>query len=265
MLKSKLCFLFFFGFGLIALQSCEKVIDVNLKNASPVIVIEGVVTNRVDSQYVQIRRTASFDQPNVFPEVSGAVVTISDGTGRVVMLREKRPGYYVVHNFTGRSGRTYSLKVLVDGNEYTAQSTMPNQVNIDSIGISVTSFFDEERKIVQLIYKDPAKVKNYYRYKLKINGKSSDNIFAFDDSFTDGRTVNRELFDFDLSSKSGDKAEIEMQCIDASVFRYWQGVDQNQSRGGASTTPANPISNISNGALGYFSAHTVQNEDIIIP
>lgn len=249
----------------IIFASCEKVIDVNLKNASSVIVIEGSVTNNIDSQYVQIGRSVNFNQSNEFPDVTGAVVTITDNTGRVVTLRERRPGFYMARNFTGNPGNTYSLKVLADGKEYTAKSTMPSQVNLDSIGVSVTTFFDEERKSIQLIYNDPADVKNYYRFKLKVNGISSDNIFPFDDSFTDGRSVNRELFDFDLDAKSGDVAEIEMHCIDAVVFRYWQGVDQNQSRGGAATTPANPVSNISNGALGYFSAHTVQHEEIVVP
>jgi len=265
MLKNIIYKVFLLVFTVIVCTSCEKVIDVNLNNASSVVVIEGVVTNRADSQYVQIHRTVNFDEPNTFPAVTGAIVTIADNNGRVVTLKERRPGFYMTHNFVGRSGNTYSLKVVANGKEYTARSTMPEQVNIDSMGVSVTTFFGEEHKTLQLIYNDPAGVKNYYRFKLKINGVSSDNIFAFDDNFNDGRAVNRELFDLDLDAKSGDRAEIEMQCIDAAVFRYWQGLDQNQNRGGASTTPANPVSNISNGALGYFSAHTVQNEEIIIP
>lgn len=265
MLRSKLYRFLSLVFAGITFISCEKVIDVNLNNASSVIVIEGFVTNRADSQYVQIHRTVNFDEPNTFPVVEGAVVTITDNNGRVVTLRERRPGFYMARNFVGRSGNTYNLKVIADGQEYTAKSTMPEQVSIDSMGISVTTFFGEERKSIQLLYDDPADVKNYYRFKLKINGIASENIFAFDDNFNDGRTVNRELFDFDLEAKSGDSAVIEMQCIDAAVLRYWQGLDQNQNRGGASTTPANPVSNISNGALGYFSAHTTQNEEIVIP
>ena len=263
---SKINFLIVLVFIGFALASCEKVIDVNLKNASPVIVIEGTVTNRADSQIVRIHRSVPFGEPNIFPEVTGAIVTILDNTsGRLMTLRERRPGFYMARNFTGRSGTTYKLRVEADGQVFTASSTMPDQVNIDSIGVSVSTFLGEEQKTVQLLYGDPPKVKNYYHFLLSINGKPSKNIFAFEDNFTDGRMVTRELFDFDLNAKSGDKAEIEMQCIDPVVFRYWQGLDQNENRGGASTTPANPVSNISNGALGYFSAYTRQNEAIIIP
>ncbi|MBC8054007.1 MAG: DUF4249 domain-containing protein [Sphingobacteriaceae bacterium] len=251
--------------GLLA-ASCEKVIDVNLKNASPVLVIEGVITNRTDSQIVKINRSVPFGEPNVFPEVSGARVTVTEvATGRIVTIRERRPGYYMARNFTGRSGSAYILKVEVDGQTYTASSTMPGQVNIDSLGVSVSNFLGEEQKTVQLLFSDPGKERNYYRFLLKINGVASQNIYVYDDSFSNGRAVTRELFDFDLNANSGDKAEIEMQCIDPVIFRYWQGLDQNQNRGGASTAPANPVSNISNGALGYFSAHTRQTELIVIP
>ena len=245
--------------------SCEKVIDVDLKDASPILVIEGTVTNRIDTQVVKITRSVPFGEPNLFPGVSGAKVTVEDSNGRLVNFIERNPGVYSARNFTGRSGRTYTLRVLIEGEEYVAASTMPNQVSIDSIGVSVSTIFDEERKTVQLLFDDPGAEKNYYRFILKINGVPSKSIFAYDDGFSNGKLVTRELFDFDLDAETGDQAEVEMQCIDPVIFRYWQGLDQNQNRGGASTTPANPVSNISNGALGYFSAHTKQNETILIP
>ena len=249
----------------LAFASCEKVIDVDLKDAEPVIVIEGFVTNRADSQYVNIHRSVPFGQSNVFPGVTGAIVTIADNRGRIVTLRERRPGYYMARNFVGRIGYTYSLKVLADGKEYLAKSTMPEQVEIDSLGVSVTTFLGEEQKSILAMYQDPGNVKNYYRFTLSINGVPSKNIFTFDDNFNNGKQVTRELLDFDLDAESGDLAEIELQCVDPVVYRYWQGLDQNENRGGASSTPANPVSNISNGALGYFSAHTRQREVVVIP
>ena len=245
--------------------SCEKVIDIGLKSSDALIVIEGVVTNRTDSQIVRINRSVPFGDLNNFPDVSGAIVTITDNSGRVVTLRERRPGFYMARNFTGNSGRTYNLKVVVEGKEYTATSTMPTQVSMDSLGVTVGTFFGKESKTVQISFADPAAIKNYYRFTLNINGKPSKNIFVYEDNFSNGKKVTRELFDFDLNTKTGDVAEIEMQCIDQNIYRYWQGLDQNENRGGASTTPANPVSNINNGALGYFSVHTRQNEKIIIP
>lgn len=257
-----LAVLFLISVGMI---SCEKVIDINLDKAESKLVIEANITNSTDSQLVIISRSVPFDQSNDFPAVSGAVVHIADDNGRIFPLVEKEPGIYIARRLTGRPGVTYYLRVLVDDKEYIASSKMPNQVDIDSLGITVNTFFDEEQKVVQAVYSDPAEVKNYYRFLLSINGIKTESYFVFDDNFTDGRSVVRDLFDFDLEPETGDEATIVMQCIDPVMYRYWVGQSQNESRGGASTIPANPVTNISNGALGYFSAHTSQKEVIEIP
>lgn len=249
------------------LTSCEKVIDIDLKDAEPVIVIEGriVSSNSPITQVVKINRSVPFGEVNSFPAVSGAQVTVKDNTtNNSFVFTESKPGEYT-RTFTGRPGRTYTLSVLVNGKAYSAVSTMPDPVEIDSVGVSVNSFFGDEERSVIIQFTDPAPTKNYYRFLLTVNGARSKSIFTYDDKFSNGRVISNELFDFDLDIKPGDKAEIDMQCIDAKVFRYFEGLDQNESRGGASTTPANPVSNISNGALGYFSAQTSDIEKVEIP
>jgi hypothetical protein len=238
-------------------SSCEKVIDLKLKDAAPVLVIEGSVASRRDSQIVKLSYSVPLGQTKASTAVSDAKVTITDmTTSRTHTLTYRSSGQYVAKNFVGRSGRTYLLKVLVQGKEYTASSTMPEQINIDSVGITSSEFFGKVQKSVKILFTDKPIEKNYYRYVLTINGTRSQNVFSYDDSFTDGNVTSRELFDFDLELKTGDVVEVEMQCVDAAIHRYWQGVDQNENRGGATTSPANPVSNISNGALGYFSANT---------
>lgn len=252
-------------FCVIVYSSCEKVVDIDLKNAVSKVVIEGAVSNLTDTQRVLISRTVPFYDSNTFPGVSGAVVTITDEIGTVYTLRERSPGVYSARRFRGVPGRVYRLKVISEGVEYAASSAMPRQVMIDSLGLSLTTFFQNEERGIQVLYSDPPDVKNQFRFLLTVNGIKSKSAFAYNDDFNNGRIVSRELLDFDLDIKSGDIVEVEMQCIDAAMYRYWSGLDQNESRGGASTTPANPVSNISNGALGYFSAHTQQKETMVIP
>jgi hypothetical protein len=178
---------------------------------------------------------------------------------------ESRPGVYVVRNIRGSPGHTYTLKVEAEGKIYTATSTMPRQVRIDTLGISTTNFLGTTRRTISFDYQDPPGIKNYYRCILKANGILSKQDFLFDDNFTDGKKVVQELFDLDLDLQQSDVADIELHCVDSVIYRYWQGLNQNQNRGGASTTPANPVSNISNGALGYFSAYTRQTRVVRIP
>jgi hypothetical protein len=63
---------------------------------------------------------------------------------------------------------------------------------------------------------------------------------------------------------SGDSIVVALQTIDQGVFDYLRTLGQADNNM-ASATPANPTSNISNGALGYFSAYAVTSKGIVIP
>ena len=65
-------------FCILALCSCEKVIDLELKESDIKYVVEGVITNEPGSCKVYISQSRQFDEENQFPPVSGAVVTIKD-------------------------------------------------------------------------------------------------------------------------------------------------------------------------------------------
>ena len=65
--------------------------------------------------------------------------------------------------------------------------------------------------------------------------------------------------------KSGDTVTIEMLGIDEAVYKYWYSLHFNGGDGGNIATPANPVTNVSGGALGYFSAQTVDRKTVIVP
>ena len=240
------------------LLSCEDVIDINLDKAQPSVVIEGSISNYFGTQIITISKSVNVDDASNFPAVSGATVTVSDDRNRNYVFSEtKTPGTYW-SAFRGSVGATYSLKVIAEGKEYTAKSTMPTPVNMDSIKIVQNNFFGDDILSVQPWYNDPAGISNYYKFTLYINNVKSKNIFVSNDEFTNGKVTSADLRDDDIDLKSGDEIEVVMQGIDKNIYHYWNGLEQNGSRGGASTTPANPVSNISNGALGYFSAQVVQ-------
>jgi hypothetical protein len=56
-----------------------------------------------------------------------------------------------------------------------------------------------------------------------------------------------------------------MQCITRETYLYYYTLNQQTGAGpGGGTTPSNPPSNLIGGALGLFSAHTVQKRGITI-
>jgi hypothetical protein len=72
--------------------------------------------------------------------------------------------------------------------------------------------------------------------------------------------------DEDLELKAGDTVDIKMQCIDKSVALFYTALALMADSGpGGGTTPNNAPNNLSNGALGIFSAHTVAAKRVTIP
>jgi hypothetical protein len=57
-----------------------------------------------------------------------------------------------------------------------------------------------------------------------------------------------------------------MYCIDRNIYNYFFSLLQvSAGNGGFQTaSPDNPVTNITGGALGYFSAHTINLEKLIV-
>jgi hypothetical protein len=249
--------------SLFLFSSCEKVIDLDLKKAEPVIVIEGSISDQSENQLVRISKTIPFTESNTFNGFKGANVTVIAPGGMPINFTEVSPGLYRSQRYKGTPGQTYKLEVLADGKLYTASSTMPLPVIPDSVGFKKLSFFGNANIYPTVYYKDPSGVQNQYRYLLKINTKLQADI-VFEDRFNNGNTIS-DLINYDGDEiKSGDIITIEMQCIDRNVFKYYFAISQIGGNGGPPVAPANPDSNISNGALGIFSAHTKSTISIVL-
>lgn len=260
----QLKFKILFFIPVLAFTACQKVISVNLNNAASQLVIEGNLTDLYGQQIVQISKTVPFTSNNNYPPVSGATVILSDTLGHSGQLMEISPGIYAIGPVSGQYGVTYTLSVTTGGKTYTARSTMPQLVKLDSL-TSMVDQFNTKHRIVIVNYQDPPNVPNRYKFNLYINSGIVNNVFAFDDNFTDSRYVREQLFQNATDIVAGDTARVEMQCLDENIYQYWFTLSQLQQNGpGGGVTPSNPPSNFDNGALGYFSAHTSQSKVIVV-
>jgi hypothetical protein len=248
--------------------SCQKVVHLDLQTAPPQLVIVGEVTDAPGPYSVMINRSVGFYSDNNFPAVDGAAVRISDNWGVTDTLTETSPGNYVTHVLQGVIGNTYTLSVSVGDTLYTATSTMPAKVPLDSVTFDHTGGRRQNNDIVpQANYQDPAGVKNYYRFALYINGTQfTREIYAFSDRLSDGKYVTQSLRMDSSYLSRGDLLRVEMYCIDQRVYNYFNQLSQSSGTGSFNTaaSPANPASNISNGAFGVFSAHTVSSKTVTV-
>jgi len=262
--------LLFIGSSL--LISCEKAIDLKLADTTPQYVIEGVVTNEAGGSKVSISQTKNFTDNNSFNAINGAQVSISNND-TTYNLTQTASGVYQNNTLTGRPGQTYQLTVQTQGKMFTSMCTMPQPVALDSIYLTIDKLNNNKdgsiRKYVTVKYTDPSAIKNYYRFVQYINGRKEKTVFLDNDEFTNGQTVNSQLrFDNDNDDptrdiRPGNQVTIEMLSISSDVYKYWYSLTSGADGGGNNAAPANPLSNIQGGSLGYFSAHAIRRKSLV--
>ena len=254
-----------FILAVLLFSSCQKVIPIDLNSAAPKYVIEGDINNGSDPCRIKITKTRNFSDDNYFEGIEKAVVTISDNAGTEVTVPYTKDGVYETTAITGIPGRTYNLTVKIGNETFSSSSLMPYPVNMDTLYSYDFIGFGDTIKMANVEYQDPVGIKIYYRFVLTLNHEVKESIYISDDQFNDGKIGTQYInyfSDDDKTIELNDSVDIEMQCIDASVYNFFFTLAQTISQSAAA--PTNPISNISGGALGYFSAHTVQRRKIQI-
>lgn len=243
--------------------ACEDIIELELNDADAAIVIVGEISNQHQFHDIRIHRTVPVSaEGSTFDPVSAASVQVTDQAGRANTFHEVEPGLYRSDRFRGVIGRTYHLHAEIEGQLYEASSTMPRTVMVDSIGTGTNDFIGSDHVFVTLKFRDPAGEPNFYRYTIAVNDSLPRYVNVYDDKFNDGLTVAHELITLDLSLNPGDRVLVQRQHIDENVFRYWRAIS---SANPGAAAPANPPSNISNGALGYFSAQSINEFIVHVP
>ena len=267
-------------FALIA-ASCEKVIKVDLNSSNPALTIEALINDTINAGAVRITKTTDFYSPSVPESVSGAIVQITDSQGKSITLNETllpingtNTMVYITQDIKPKHNETYKLTVSVEGKTYASESTLLTPIAIDSI-----KFLKSDRPqsggkfklIPHCYFKDPKGIANFYRLKIKLLGNTSttndteDRYYLRDDKFFDGNENDFAFNGFDLAS--GSKIQVELISLDSKAYDYFRTLANIVSSGGgmSSSSPANPNSNISNNALGYFAAEAISVKVVTVP
>lgn len=289
----KLGYLFF----VVLLISCEKAIDFELDETSPKLVVEATIENGEPPLVILTRSVNYFSHisPQLLLEsfVRGAEIDISNGS-KTHRLKEYSIDlgngysifYYSIDSanmqtaFEGELTTNYSLRILVDGEEYTATTTIPDITKrIDSLWWKPMPNDTSGRKVnVMVKATDPPGFGDYIRYWTKKNNEPFYPGFnsVYDDVIIDGTTyelevepgLNRnESWNEDKRAfKRGDTVTFKLSNIDKATFDFWRTMEYSYaSIGNPFSTPVKVISNVSNNALGYFGGYATQYHTIIIP
>lgn len=255
----------------LSLISCERVVDVALNEAAPRFVIEATISNNGICR-VLLSYSAGISSTDSFAVIHNAKVLISDNKAAAITLPEKAPGVYQSVEVKGRPGHTYDLTVVINDRVFTATSVMPAiAVRPDSLYFTTEAVSGTDQLIANVWYTDPVGAGNNYRFIQFVNEHKEATVFVNNDKLNDGKAQAFPLFylKHDGNEKrnisKGDTVRIELQCIDANMYKYWYSLSTvSGTQVFSAVTPANPVTNISGGALGYFSAYTSRSLRVVL-
>ena len=265
---------------LLALTGCKREIDFDYHDVEPVVNIEGRITN--EQAYVLITRSRSMGDSVRGRGIGGADVVISgDGRSEQLVYHADDGRYHSPTGWTGEAGKTYQLRVTLDGRQYEATSTMPPPAPITSASFTWLKVLTNQLLIFSVWATDPEPdVRNYYWYRMdrrsvnpEARRKQAGDAYrwnVFDDRGSMGGRIYRDIHcmmdeqeddpdEDDLKSVlfDGDTITFQLMTIDRPAFEYYQSLSSGQRMG------ANPQSNITGGCQGYFAAGNVTRTDTL--
>lgn len=255
------------------LQSCTEPIDLDLDSSYIQCVIYGEITTDTTSHKVRITKSADYFRNKPSETISGATVTITDGINTFPLSESAtEPGnYYTASDVYGLPNNTYTLSVsnvdLLGNGElssYTASSDLRPVSAIDSIDteyISIWKWWE-----IKVWAKDPAESIDYYMFKVYINGvlnaDSLRNLEVVEDKFFNGNFTNGipvYRVEGKDTIKTNDLITLDICGITKEYFHFVTEAKTmiNPQIPLFSGPPANVRTNISNDALGFFTAYSI--------
>ncbi len=271
----------------LALSGCEKIVELEIPSGDPQLVVRGQITNLDQPWIVTLSLSQPYFDQDTVTTVADANVRIMDSDGFEVQLNHQTKGIYVseqAHQCV--PGKTYTLQINYKGEEYTAAEVMPNGFPIDLIEsyyLPEGNGFIQEGYYVFIQGKENDYAGDSYQWRFYKNDTIQDQFGEIleNDEFGDVTFLNpnidpddplKGLADgilprpFPFILEAGDSVVIEQFNLSPEYFQYIIDLNAQLSRSGSpfDPPPTNPITNISNNGLGYFSVAHYTDATIVV-
>ena len=253
------------------LASCTDVVDVEVQQGPTRLVIQASLDwekgTTGNEQLVKLSTSTEFFDTTNNTAVTGASVSITNDTsGAEFIFTDQNNGEYTTTEFVPVLNQSYTLNVVHDGENYTAQETLMPVTDITDLYQDREDGFDDEELELHVEFTDPANEENYYFFKFQREGDLLPEFEVGDDEFVNGNEIDwwYELEEDEETDKidvlkPGDVVAIEMYGISEAYYDYMDIlIDQI---GGVDIFSATPVAvkgncinltNPDNYAHGYF-------------
>ena len=261
------------------LASCKKEIDFDYHDTTPLVVIEGRVSN--EGMSVVITRSRSMQDSVKGCCLPGAVVGIAWADTTVQLTYDAAEDSYC-STTAGTAGQTYRLSIDFEGHHYEATSLMMPPAPIRSAKFLWQPVLQERLLAYEVWAEDPQPgERNYYMYRMdrhsnhphlaRFSKTEPYRWGVFDDRGCPPGLIYRDIMCMSQRAADEDKEEnwkgilydgdtitLSIMTIDRPVYDFFTSLRTGQSGG------ANPRTNISGGCQGYFAAMSIARADTII-
>lgn len=257
--------------------SCTERIDIKIDEDFQKLAVEGYVTPDKDFQFVKLTKTSGYFSQEAPEAISDAIVNVDDGAENYQWDESNdKPGYYYPpKGFVVTEKTEYKLTIdlmqeISGASHYEASATMPRfGAIVDSIRVIWRGEFD--RWIVKLYAYEP-QGPDYYMFNVLRNDTlitdSLSRIQVSDDRLVDGLYLSGiyAQYFYEDELEIGDTVTMITSGISEDYFSF---ITEAQTElfpkvPILSGPPANIRSNISNGAIGYFTAFSSDTTTTII-
>lgn len=257
--------------------SCQDVIELDLPEGEPLLVVDGQITNRQGDTRILLTQSVPYFTEDGNPPVEGAIIELFEDSSLVSTFLEIGSGRYI-STYNGVTEKSYYIEIeLPDGSTYSsAPEELPRVPPIDSVYYRYETDlqFIEDGYYVYFATQELEGKPEFYRWKFYYNGDYQNSQFDINianDDFVDGNYIVDFAVDFEPFN-IGDTVTIEQYSTTRSYYDYWTLIQtQTTQVGGPFDPPPAPvIGNIkrTDGSdevvLGFFSAHGLSVGETII-
>jgi hypothetical protein len=251
--------------------SCDKVIQVNLPEYQPELVVEMYLEEGKPLRCLLIE-SLPYTDTAINKPVNDALVVLSDGTRNDTLSHtiNQDPVTGRLYNYLhpklleGASGKTYTLTITSRDKKISSSTDFSQRIiRIDSFKVR-ESASEEDSFSVGVVISDPADMENYYRFLI---GKS---IYHFSTDPTDFRvsdqSFNGKSFSFfsEADYARNDTVTVRLYSLHKEHYEYLESIgDARRSNFNPFSQPSRIRSNIK-GGLGIFSSIRYSEQQIII-
>ncbi|WP_029033885.1 DUF4249 domain-containing protein [Salinimicrobium terrae] len=202
---------------IIVFISCEEVVDVELKESEPRLVIEASLLwdeeREENLQFIKLSSTAPYFNEEISP-ATGASVKIITETGEEYLFREVSDGLYQNDEIVAVQDIDYHLEIVYQNELYTATEQFVLTPTLQFVEQELGGFSDDEYEF-KVYYEDPAERANFYLFRY-LNERYY--LQIYNDEFTNGNQTFAFFSDEDATP--GDLVIFEVQGISQQFYEY---------------------------------------------